>query len=63
MSLHRKQMELLSATFAMRFGWNYHQQLKEELDQLRNEQSQDRSGWGALGRAAEFLVSQRGLRA
>jgi predicted dithiol-disulfide oxidoreductase (DUF899 family) len=49
--------------FAMRFGWNYHQQLKEELDQLRNEQSQDRSGWGALGRPAEFLVSQRGLRA
>jgi hypothetical protein len=62
MSLHRKQMELLSATFAMRFGWNYHQQLKEE-NQLRNEPSQDRSGWGALGRAAEFLVSQRGLRA
>jgi len=42
---------------------NYRQQLKEELDQLRNETSQDRSGWGALGRAAEFLVSQRGLRA
>jgi hypothetical protein len=38
-------------------------QLKEELDQLRNEPVMDRSGWGALGRAAEFLVSQRGLRA
>jgi hypothetical protein len=37
-------------------------QLKEELDQLRNEPGMDRSGWGALGRAAEFLVSQRGLR-
>jgi len=42
---------------------NYRQQLKKELDQLRKEPSQDRSGWGALGRAAEFLVSQRGLRA
>jgi hypothetical protein len=42
---------------------NYRKQLKEELDQLRKEPSQDRSGWGALGRAAEFLVSQRGLRA
>lgn len=41
---------------------NYRQQLKEELDQLRNEPSHDRNGWGALGRAAEFLVSQRGLR-
>jgi hypothetical protein len=41
---------------------NCRRQLKEELDQLRNEPSSDRSGWGALGRAAEFLVSQRGLR-
>lgn len=41
---------------------NYLQRLKEELDQLRNEPSLDRSGWGALGRVAEFLVSQRGLR-
>ena len=40
----------------------YRQQLKEELDQLRNEPGLDRIGWGALGRAAEFLVSQRGLR-
>lgn len=37
-------------------------QLKEELDQLRNEPSQDRSDSSALGRDAEFLVSQRGLR-
>jgi hypothetical protein len=41
---------------------NYRQRLKEELDQLRNEPNLDRNGWGALGRAAEFLVSQRGLR-
>jgi hypothetical protein len=28
---------------------------------LRDEQEPDRAGWGALGRAAEFLVSQREL--
>ena len=37
-------------------------QLKEQLNQLRNEPDMDRNGWGVLGRAAEFLVSQRGLR-
>lgn len=42
---------------------DYREQLKDDLIQLRNEPSSDRSGWGALGRAAEFLVSQRGLRA
>ncbi len=42
---------------------SYREQLKEELTKLRNDPSPDRSGWGALGRAAEFLVSQRGLRA
>jgi hypothetical protein len=41
---------------------NYRHQLEEELDQLRSEPGMDRNGWGALGRAAEFLVSQRGLR-
>ncbi len=41
---------------------DYREQLKEELLQLRNEPGPDRSGWGALGRAAEFLVAQRGLR-
>lgn len=41
---------------------NYRQQLIEELRNLRGESGPDRSGWGALGRAAEFLVSQRGLR-
>jgi hypothetical protein len=33
----------------------------EELQHLRDEPEPDRTGWGALGRAAEFLVSQRGL--
>jgi hypothetical protein len=42
---------------------NYREQLKDELLQLRNDPSPDRPGYGALGRAAEFLVSQRGLRA
>jgi hypothetical protein len=41
----------------------YREQLKAELLQLRNDPSPDRSGYGALGRTAEFLVSQRGLRA
>lgn len=41
---------------------NCRRQLMEDLDQLRNEPDMDRAGWGALGKAAEFLVSQRGLR-
>jgi len=36
-------------------------QLVEDLEILRNTPQADRPGWGALGRAAEFLVSQRGL--
>lgn len=40
---------------------NYRLQLAVELQHLRDEPEPDRTGWGALGRAAEFLVSQRGL--
>ena len=40
---------------------NYRQQLAQELQHLRDEPEPDRAGWGAIGRAAEFLVSQRGL--
>jgi hypothetical protein len=40
---------------------NYRQQLAGELQHLRDEPEPERAGWGALGRAAEFLVSQRGL--
>jgi predicted NUDIX family NTP pyrophosphohydrolase len=40
---------------------NYRLQLAVELQHLRDEPESDRTGWGALGRAAEFLVSQRGL--
>lgn len=41
---------------------NCRRRLKEELNHLRNEATMDRTGWGVLGRATEFLVSQRGLR-
>jgi hypothetical protein len=40
----------------------HRQQLTEELRQLRDNPNPDRIGWGALGRAAEFLVAQRGLK-
>ena len=40
---------------------NYRRQLATELKHLSAEPETDRAGWGALGRAAEFLVSQRGL--
>jgi hypothetical protein len=36
-------------------------QLTQELQSLRDKPEADRPGWGSLGRAAEFLVSQRGL--
>lgn len=39
----------------------YREQLVQELETLRNTPEADRPGWGSLGRAAEFLVSQRGL--
>ena len=42
---------------------NYREQLNDELLQLRQDPGPGRSGWGALGRAAEFLAAQRGLRA
>ena len=40
---------------------NYRRQLAQDLQHLRDEPEPERAGWGALGRAAEFLVSQRGL--
>jgi tRNA U54 and U55 pseudouridine synthase Pus10 len=40
---------------------NNRRQLAQDLQQLRDEPESERAGWGALGRAAEFLVSQRGL--
>jgi hypothetical protein len=42
----------------------YRRQLSLDLEQLRREwlPESNRIGWGAVGRAAEFLVAQRGLR-
>ncbi|MGB6868597.1 MAG: hypothetical protein WBD32_06090 [Acidobacteriaceae bacterium] len=43
---------------------NYRQQLSADLRQLRDEwmPESNRTGWGAVGRPAEFLVALRGLR-
>ena len=38
------------------------QRLTVEPSQLRSKPGPDRAGWGALGRAAEFLVAQQGLK-
>jgi len=40
---------------------NSRQQLTHELQNLFDKPEAERPGWGSLGRAAEFLVSQRGL--
>jgi hypothetical protein len=58
----RRQVPPIIASRIDAIVQNCRKQLKEQLDQLRNEPSMDRNGWGALGRVAEFLVSQRGLR-
>jgi hypothetical protein len=42
---------------------NHRRQLVIDLTKLLNERGSERSRWGLLGRAAEFLVSQRGLHA
>jgi len=34
---------------------SYRQQLAQDLEHLRDEKEPDKAGWGALGRAAEFL--------
>jgi hypothetical protein len=41
---------------------NYRELLFEELAHLRDEYEPAEAKWGTLGHAAEFLVSQRGLR-
>ena len=58
----RRQVPLALASRIDAMVQNCREHLKEELNQLRNGPGIDRSGWGALGRVAEFLVSQRGLR-
>jgi hypothetical protein len=58
--LHRQVPPVLAARVNAIIE-NYRRQLTQDLQQLRDEPEPDRAGWGALGRAAEFLVSQRGL--
>lgn len=41
----------------------YRRQLVDELTRLRREHLPDAERWGVLGRAAEFMVLQRGLHA
>jgi hypothetical protein len=59
-----KLRRLVQPAFAARIDaiiQNCRQQLAQELQHLRDDPEPDRTGWGAIGRAAEFLVSQRGL--
>jgi hypothetical protein len=57
----RKQVQPVLAARIDAIIENCRQQLAQELQHLRDEAEPDRTGWGAIGRAAEFLVSQRGL--
>ena len=57
----RRQLPPILASRVDAIVQKYRQQLKEELDQLQHDPGLERR-WGAVGRAAEFLVSQRGLR-
>lgn len=59
--LRRQVQPVVAARIDAIIG-SYRQQLAQELQHLRDEPEPDRTGWGAIGRAAEFLVSQRGLR-
>jgi len=58
----RKQVPIILTPRIDTIIGHYRQQLSQDLLQLRDEPGPDRSGWGALGRAAEFLVAQRGIR-
>jgi len=57
----RRQVQPVIAARIDTIVENARRQLVEDLETLRNTPQADRPGWGALGRAAEFLVSQRGL--
>jgi hypothetical protein len=57
----RRQIPIVHTSRVDTIIEHYREQLTQELELLRDEPEQDRAGWGALGRAAEFLVSQRGL--
>lgn len=57
----RRQLPLVLSARIETILENSRRELVEELETLRNTPQANRPGWGALGRAAEFLVSQRGL--
>lgn len=58
----RRSAPLALTSYLDRIIRNYRNQLRDELAHLRDEPGPYRTGWGAVGRAAEFLVAQRGLR-
>jgi len=57
----RRQVQPIFAARIDTIIENCRRQLTQELQDLRDKPELDRPGWGSLGRAAEFLVSQRGL--
>ena len=57
----RRQVQPLIAARIDAIIENCRRQLTQELESLRDKPESERPGWGSLGRAAEFLVSQRGL--
>jgi hypothetical protein len=57
----RRQVQPVVAAHIDAIIENCRQQLTQELQSLRDKPEAERPGWGSLGRAAEFLVSQRGL--
>ena len=59
----RQKVSLILAPRIDTIITNYREHLNDELLHLRDDPEPGRSGWGALGRVAEFLAAQRGLRA
>jgi hypothetical protein len=57
----RRQVQPVVAARVDAIIENCRRQLTQELRDLFDKPEADRPGWGSLGRAAEFLVSQRGL--
>jgi hypothetical protein len=57
----RRQVQPVVAARVDSIIENCRRQLTQELRDLFDKPEADRPGWGSLGRAAEFLVSQRGL--
>jgi hypothetical protein len=58
----RRKVPIVLATRIDAIIESRRERLAQELLQLSQEPEADRAGWGSLGRTAEFLVAQRGLR-